>query len=138
MPLTKSIVFLTLLLFFSSIYAAKIKSELKLNTRTFLQEMITQSEAGVFCYLNSNGTVYDLRPLTNTQKDYQIVQGNSSQVDFNICKNANKRCGDKIGMVTWTNIQDAKDCKVLAGLETVASKWSLLSKVLNLFKYNLN
>jgi hypothetical protein len=128
MHLSKSIIFLTLLLFFSSIYAAKMKLDLKLESRTFLREVITQSAAGAFCFLNSNGTVYDLRPLKNSQKDYTISQGNSSQVNFNMCRNALQKCGNNTGMVMWSNIQNSNDCKALAGGETVVSKWAILSK----------
>ena len=124
----KSILFLSLLVIFSSVYSAKLKSELGVNSRTFLKEIVTKSAGGAFCFLNSNGTVYDLRPMKNSTKDYTIPNGNSSQVDFNVCRNTVHQCGNKTSMVLWTNKQDAKDCVALAGGEMVVSQWSILGK----------
>lgn len=128
MQFTNSLIFLTLLVFYSSVYSTKMKSELYLESRTFLKEVITESAAGAFCFLNSNGTVYDLRPMNNIEKDYTILQGNSSQIHFNMCKNAHQKCGKNSGMVIWSSIQDSKNCKTLAGEETVVSNWAILSK----------
>jgi hypothetical protein len=124
----KSILFLSLLVIFSSVYSAKLKSELGVNSRTFLKEIVTKAAAGAFCFLNSNGTVYDLRPMKDSKADYTIPNGNSSQVDFNVCRNTINQCGNKTSMVLWTNKQNTKDCLALAGGEMVVSQWAIMCK----------
>jgi hypothetical protein len=98
----------------------------------FLQIMqINETTASqAFCYLNSNGTIYDLNPLYGKTADYNI-SGATYQVDFNVCKNALNKCGNKTSFFKYTAKVNGKlsdSCVSLAGPATVVSNWAVISK----------
>jgi hypothetical protein len=128
----KTFLFISILLIFSLATAAKLKS-----TKTFLKEIVSSSANQAFCFLNNNGTVFDLNPLTNSTVDYSI-HGLSYTVNFNICKNALNKCGNKTSIVTYQNKIHldgiADECIALSGAEAVVSKWTVLSKK-NCYKF---
>ncbi len=118
----KTVLFLAIIMLFSSTLASKLKTN-KLNTKVFLQEIRNQTSSQVFCFLNTNGTVYDLNPV-NTKTDYVISEGNY-KVNFNVCKNPQAQCPNTTSMVTYLGPNN--QCVRLAGPELVVSKWTVLS-----------
>lgn len=104
------------------------KAESKLST----EEIVLQNATQAFCFLNKNGTVYDLNPLYNSKSDY-VIQGADYVVNFNICKKALGQCGDKDSMINWRrnsnipNVAAEKQCISLTGADSVVSKWLFLS-----------
>ena len=119
----KTIYFLIAILFISSVYGAKLKNT-KLNTQLFLQDMVNTSSSQAFCFLNSNGTVYDLNKIYNAT-DY-VINGADYKVNFNVCHNPKSQCSNKTSMVTYLGPNN--QCVRLAGPDLVVSKWSILSK----------
>jgi hypothetical protein len=101
-------------------------------TNTFLKslskELIEQTARSAFCFINNNGTVYDLNPLSNTQSDYTIV-GPDYAIDFNICKKAISQCTNKTSLITYSNTL-MNECISLSGSATVVSKWKVICKSL--------
>jgi hypothetical protein len=79
-----------------------------------------------FCFINTNGTVYDLNNLKNDEGDY-LEQGLTGNVHFNICRNSFKSCGDKGGMASFVGSINGDNCVQLAGNYTVSSKFSLIT-----------
>ena len=128
----KNILFLTLLVLTSLISGLKTNTDLKvknkLRTQLFLQEITTQTASQAFCFLNNNGTVFDINPLHNKTKDYNI-SGADYTLNFNVCKNANSKCGNRTSLVSWrSNSTGTEECVLLAGAESVVSKWAIISK----------
>jgi hypothetical protein len=119
-----SVIFLTLILLFSFTLTSKLKS----SSKTFLREIVEEVTSEAFCFLNHNGTVYNLNSLKNSTADYKIASDNYV-VNFNICKNAINACGNKTSYATWRDITNPQDCSSLAGPELVVSKWSILSTI---------
>jgi hypothetical protein len=123
---TKNLIFLTLLVLFSFNTSSKLKSGTKLR-----QVVASEISTSAFCFLNNEGTVYNLNPL-RASVDYQI-EGADYTVDFNVCQDAKNTCKGQSGIVSWFNSTDVNDCSTIAGSQNVVSKWTLLCKfILNL------
>jgi hypothetical protein len=104
-------------LLFFSVYA----NESFLKTR----EILEISGTTAFCYLNANGTVYNLNPLHKDDSDYEITQG-LDKVYLNFCGDSTVSCEGKYGMITY---QKGDICYELSGNETVVSDFLVLSKL---------
>lgn len=78
-----------------------------------------------FCFLNTNGTVYDLNGLKNDDIDYKI-QTAGGIVYFNICRNALVSCKGNSGAVTYNSNLVGDNCAQLAGNNTVTSSFFLI------------
>ena len=102
-----------------------------LNGRLLEQELeIIKSNAyEAFCFLNLNGTVYDLNSLQMAKNDYNTTDGKYTMY-FNFCQNANKQCTRKnsTANAVMTSNADPNVCFALDGKETTLSKWSFISK----------
>lgn len=120
---SKTILFFAFLLISSSLGSQNFLKKLK------IEEVIESKVTQAFCYLNSNGTVYDLNPLYNENQDYSIKTP-TYEINFNVCKNALTKCGDKQALVVYKPIEPTGDCVSLSGPATVVSKWSHLSKII--------
>ena len=120
--LNKTILFLIAIVFFSSVLASKMKNK-KLNSQMFLREIKNSSASQAFCFINNNGTVYDLNKVYNST-DYQIKGGNY-KVDFNVCRSPQVQCPNQTSMVTYTDVNN--QCIRLAGPDRVVSSFSILS-----------
>ncbi len=118
----KTIYFLIVILFISSAYGAKLKNN-KLHTQLFLQDVVNSSSSQAFCFLNSNGTVYDLNKIYNST-DY-VINGAGYNVNFNVCHNPKTQCSNSTSMVTYQGANN--QCVRLAGPDLVVSTWSISS-----------
>jgi hypothetical protein len=96
-------------------------------TPTATETNITQA----FCFVNNNGTVYDLNPLYRKELDYQIKE-TTYTVDFNICKAAINQCTTTPNTTTHSYAMirqttgTTTECINLAGADTVVSDWTLI------------
>ena len=75
-----------------------------------------------FCFINTNGTVYDLNDLKSDNADYKI-KTISGYIDFNICRNALNPCADKTGMASYTRTITGENCVQIAGNSSVSSSF---------------
>jgi hypothetical protein len=106
------------LLFLSSVFAnqAFLKNSNK--------EIVQLSGVSAFCYLNANGTVFNLNPLHN-EIDYEIGTA-PYKVYLNFCGDSSVSCEtNKTSMVTY--VDDTK-CIDMSGNETVVSEFEVYSK----------
>jgi hypothetical protein len=95
------------------------------------------SGISAFCFINSNGIIYDMFPTYNERFDYNVtlnnnrsVQGtlnsksnNSEQLLFNVCGQAVTSCGNNSNYATYIN---NGECQSLTGNEDKFSNWSIL------------
>lgn len=80
-----------------------------------------------FCFLNSNGTVFDINPLYDSLKDYQMTDDNYT-LYFNFCQQAHNQCTKK-NTTALAVLKDNKgDCYSLGGSKNSLSKWNIISK----------
>ena len=122
--MNKTVLFLIAVLVFCSINSSKMKGK-KLVSKLFLEAVVNTTTSQVFCFLNSNGTVYDLNKI-HSDKDYSI-SGIDYKVNFNVCKNPLSQCPNSTtSMVTFLGPNN--QCVRLAGPDRVVSDWSILSK----------
>lgn len=103
---------------------------------TTQQAVVTQPVKGeeiklidAFCFINHNGTVYDLNPLKNNYNDYKL-NVLTGTLDFNICRNALNSCTGKTGMISYTeNLPTSNNnCVELSGNATVTSSFTLIQQ----------
>ena len=121
-------------MFVSSIYGAKLKSS-KENTKLFLKQIVNSTTSQAFCFLNSNGTVYDLNKVYNSN-DY-VIQGGNYKVNLNVCHNPKTQCANKTSsMVTYQGPDG--ECYRLAGSDLVVSDWTISSKLFFLISKRTN
>jgi hypothetical protein len=118
----KTVLFLIAILFICSVDSSKMKVK-KLATKLFLEAVVNTTTSQVFCFLNSNGTVYDLNKI-HSDSDYSI-SGADYKLNFNVCKNPQSQCPNSTSMVTFKGPND--QCVKLAGPDRVVSDWSILS-----------
>ena len=85
-----------------------------------------------FCFLNSNGTVFDLNPLHNSTKDY-TSKDKKYTMHYNFCEKANTQCKDKntTALAVLIDNQNPSNCYSLGGSKSTMSKWSIQSKKLS-------
>ena len=96
---TRTILFLAILVLIGSFVESKMKAKkthskatkAKTKIKSFLKQVTNVTTSQAFCFLNSNGTVYDLNPLYNKTQDYSI-KNLDNIVNFNVCKNAETKC----------------------------------------------
>lgn len=78
-----------------------------------------------FCFINNNGTVYDLNDLTNDEADYTVAT-NTGKINFNICRNALNSCAGEKNIASWVSNLDPNNCVSVAGNQTVTSEFTLI------------
>ena len=91
-------------------------------------EIHTTKAIEAFCFLNSNGTVYDLNPLYNETKDYTSKDEHYT-MHYNFCEKAHTQCKEKntTALAVLVDNKDPTKCYSLGGSKSTMSKWSFLS-----------
>jgi hypothetical protein len=116
---SSNLICITFLLFFSFIQT----------NQNFLKNREIQELSGMeaFCYLNANGTVYNLNPLHKEDNDYEFPAGLlDAKLYVNFCGDSLISCTpEKKGMVTYKN---GDQCIDLSGDQTIVSQWTVTSK----------
>lgn len=120
---SKTILFLVAMMFLSFAFSSKMKNK-KLNSNLFLKEVVNTSASQAFCFVNNNGTVFDLNKVYS-KSDY-LINGGNYKVNFNVCRSPQVQCPNQTSMVTYTG--ENNQCIRLAGPDRVVSKFSILSK----------
>lgn len=117
-------VFIIMLIFVS--YASTSSSFLKKSTLTEEELQIISTKAyEAFCFLNVNGTVYDLNSLNNPVEDYNTTD-NKFVLHYNFCKQAVTQCPLKntTALAVMTSKADKNICYALGGSESTLTKWN--------------
>lgn len=148
----KSILFLALLMIFASVNSEKTFMKMKQspppsssssgsttnsqsskpsNNFTIAPNdtVIEISGEQAFCYLNSNGTIYDINPLHKSNSDYYINETLLYSVNFNVCQNTVRKCNNRTSLVSYRSIVsgvESDQCVELAGSATVLSNWTVI------------
>ena len=124
-------IYIMFMLFFASnVYSTTsfLKKTFTLSELSLLEKEIhTTKVIEAFCFLNSNGTVYDLNPLYNATTDYTRKDKNSTMY-FNFCKQAHTQCKSKNTTSLAILIDEKDNCYSLGGSKSSLSKWNILSK----------
>merc|ERR1712032_993853 len=124
------IVIMTILLFvFNTESRSKfLKRNLNIKSDSLLQLTEIQKTKAIeaFCFLNSNGTVYDLNPLHNKTKDY-LSEGKDYTMHYNFCEKAHTQCESKntTALAVIIDNTDPTKCYSLGGSKSTMSKWSI-------------
>lgn len=122
-----SLVFICVLIAFTKC------SFLKSNTFIELKQLVENKALSAMCFVNNNGTVFDLNPLYNENIDYQFTNLDQSYLKFNMCKNALTTCeGKASGLVKYITANQT-DCVNLAGNANEMSRWSIVGKIYLIF-----
>jgi len=125
-------------MFFSINCGSTFLKKSNLNVRSLEQELqiISINAYEAFCFLNVNGTVYDLNSLNRPEADYTNSDGKYTMY-FNFCKQANTQCTIKntTSLAIMKSNADPNICFSLGGSESTLSKWNFVSKY-NLLKTN--
>lgn len=81
-----------------------------------------------FCFLNSNGTVYDLNPLYNETLDYS-TKNDRYTMHYNFCEKAHTQCKEKntTALAVLVDNNNPTNCYSLGGSKSTMSKWKILS-----------
>jgi len=91
-------------------------------------EIIKSNAYEAFCFLNVNGTVYDLNTLNIPKYDYNSTDGKYTMY-FNFCKKALTQCENKntTALAVMTSNADKNVCFSLGGSTSTLSKWNFVS-----------
>lgn len=116
-----------LIVFICSAHA--LKTSVNSLSKLRLKAVITSNATNAFCFVNQNGTVYDLNPLYNYTKDYRIT-GLDYTIDFNICKQALNQCKNRSSLMTYRSTVNPSECISLSGNTTVVSQWTFTSIII--------
>jgi len=86
--------------------------------------VISQQTVAAYCFLNSNGTVYDLNPLHTTNMDYNVTYLNKDTLNVNFCGAAVNNCPNRTALSTyWTALTNS--CIALTGDATLFSNYTI-------------
>lgn len=91
-------------------------------------EIVTKTVTQALCFLNVDGAVYDINPLYNKTRDYQVTDGNYTMY-FNFCHQTHTKCENKntTAHAILKHNKNKNKCYSLGGSENSLSKWDLLS-----------
>ncbi len=129
-----TILFLTSLIMFTSASLLRNKKNRNKNHQNSNSTIVIGSNQIIgeekplvngFCFINTNGTVYDLNGLKNDDNDYKIETAGGI-VYFNVCRNAIISCKGNSGAVTYNSNLLGDNCLQLAGNNTVSSSFYLI------------
>jgi hypothetical protein len=84
----------------------------------------TTQTMGAYCFLNSNGTVYDLNPLYRKNDDYNKTFPNADILAVNMCSKANKNCLNRTSLSTYTT-KALNQCIALSGDEKAFTNYTI-------------
>lgn len=134
----KSISFLLLLITFSNIVSKHVhflKNQFSSFQPIITQISLLQSKAvltttsvGAFCFLNSNGIIYDLNPLYRKSDDYNQTYANNDVLSVNVCSRTYKNCTNKNALAIYTNGQ-SKECIALSGDQNAFLNYTINCKI---------
>lgn len=82
--------------------------------------------SNAFCFINNNGTVYDLNDLRNDESDYKIKTV-SGYVSFNFCRDAINSCPGRTGIASYSADLQGTDCVLLAGNNTISNNFFVIN-----------
>ena len=85
-----------------------------------------------YCFINSNGTVYNLNALTRKSDDYNRTLLNGDTLQLNMCSKAVSNCPNKTALATYKTksvINTTGQCTSLSGDETTFANWTILCKI---------
>lgn len=116
-----SLLFAHLMIYTHSVHLRQATTQAAANDNSKITEAID-----AFCFLNQNGVVYDLNPISTT-KDYTLptLAGN---LNFNVCANMNTPCPNSVGIASFNfkNALGTDECVQVAGTSSVSSKFYLI------------
>lgn len=96
--------------------------------RELEKEIYKSKVLEAFCFLNSDGRVFDLNPLYNETNDYIEEDGNYTMY-FNFCRDAHMQC-EKKNTTALAIVKDKEgNCHSLGGSNNTLSKWNVISKI---------
>jgi hypothetical protein len=99
-----------------------ILSQLQLST----QAVITTQTLGAYCFLNSNGTVYDLNPIRRGDSDFNRTFSNNDRLTVNMCSKANYNCVNRTALATYRTFTN--QCIALSGDEKAFTNYTISCK----------
>lgn len=93
-------------------------------------EVIKSNAYEAFCFLNVNGTVYDLNSLKLKTSDYNSTDGKYTMY-FNFCQKSITQCEKKntTALAVMASNADKNVCFSLGGSTSTLSKWNFVSKL---------
>jgi len=114
-----------------------LKSNLHTNSYENELEIVKSNAFEAFCFLNVNGTVYDLNSLNMPKEDYQATDGKYTMY-YNFCGQSHNQCTQKntTALAVMTSNADKNVCYSLGGSKATLSKWNFVSN--EYFLYNKN
>lgn len=128
--------FLTIILLLISFTSYPCKN-INFIRHTFLQDsiltqlqtkaVITSQTIDAYCFLNSNGTVYDLNLLNRKNDDYNQTLTNNDTLFVNLCSKANRNCPNKTALATYI-YGKSKQCIALSGEENTYTSYIVYCK----------
>ncbi len=125
-----SLFFISLILFVfqANCSSSFLKNKVYLKSLEAELEIIKSNAFEAFCFLNMNGTVYDLNSLHISDHDYNTTDGKYT-LNYNFCGEAKHQCKDKntTSLAVMTSNTDKNSCFALGGSKTTLSKWNFLS-----------
>jgi hypothetical protein len=105
---------------------------------SFIQERLIEkakeiketSALEALCFLNTNGTVYDLNPLYNSTKDYSLQDARYTMY-YNFCQKSLTQCKEKntTAFAVMVDKVNPANCYSLGGEKSTMSGWKILSKI---------
>lgn len=109
------------LLLLSSTFSFQLKTSNKLNQNEITT--LTTRLYNSICFINKNGTVFDLTQIKNKNEDYR-VDTQTETVFFSLCQNQFQPCQNKAGTASVVT-KDGK-CFQIAGENTASNELYLL------------
>ena len=101
------------------------------------QAILNLETVSAYCFINANGTIFDLNPLYKQTDDYNVtfpnnnVFPNNDTLSINICRKANKNCPNKNALATYI-IGQNRECIALSGDENTFLKYQIECKIIKL------
>lgn len=87
---------------------------------------INKNVTQAYCFLNNEGTVYDLMELYDLE-DY-VYEGKNNTYILNFCKFTTNKCRKDNAFIISHNTLDERDCHLMSGTNpTLPSKWTIIS-----------
>ncbi len=100
--------------------------QLQLRRMRIESPRIKKNVTEVYCFLNNEGTVYDLLPLYDLE-DY-IFEGHNNTYILNFCKFTTNKCRKDNTFIISHSSLDEHDCHLMTGTNpTLPSKWTIVS-----------
>jgi hypothetical protein len=132
------------LIFIYTIYCSNIKQTTEFLSRNMTnietQMLLADGTAEAYCFVNLDGTVYDLNKLYDPNADY-FFKANSKSYYFNFCKFGVSKCKKDNTYIIASNQNSliknqTNDCTLLSGTNyQTLPKWRINSKIIFNFRF---